>query len=41
MCPEHKDEESIFYAVLDIKSPSERAAYLEKVCRLEIQLHRL
>ena len=32
MCPEYKDEESIFYAVLDIKSPSERAAYLEKVC---------
>ncbi|MHC4539499.1 MAG: protein kinase domain-containing protein, partial [Planctomycetota bacterium] len=32
MCLEHKDEESIFYAVLDIKSPTERAAYLEKVC---------
>ncbi|MHC4536184.1 MAG: protein kinase domain-containing protein, partial [Planctomycetota bacterium] len=32
MCPEHTNEESIFYAVLDIKSPDERTAYLEKVC---------
>ncbi|MFH1882645.1 MAG: serine/threonine-protein kinase, partial [Planctomycetota bacterium] len=38
MCPEHKDEEAIFYAVLDIKSPSERTAYLKRVCGNDTEL---
>ena len=38
MCPEHKDEEAIFYAVLDIKSPVERTAYLERVCGNDTEL---
>ena len=32
MCPEHKDEEAIFYAVLDMKSPADQAAYLKQAC---------
>ncbi len=32
MCPEHENEEAIFYAALDIRSLSERTAYLEKAC---------
>lgn len=38
MCPEHKDEEAIFYAVLDIKSPAERTAYLKRVCGNDTEL---
>ena len=38
MCPEHENEEAIFYATLDIKSPSERTAYLEKACGADKEL---
>ncbi|MHC4435112.1 MAG: serine/threonine protein kinase, partial [Planctomycetota bacterium] len=38
MCREHKDEEAIFYAALDIKSPVERTAYLTTVCGDDTEL---
>lgn len=38
MCPEHKDEEAIFYAALDIKSPAERTAYLKRFCGNDTEL---
>ncbi|UCG59008.1 MAG: serine/threonine protein kinase, partial [Phycisphaerales bacterium] len=38
MFPEHKDEEAIFYAVLEMKSPAERTAYLNKVCGADASL---
>ncbi|MHC4753159.1 MAG: serine/threonine protein kinase, partial [Planctomycetota bacterium] len=38
MCPEHENEETIFYTALDIKSPNERNAYLEKACGINKKL---
>ncbi|MEJ2705862.1 MAG: protein kinase, partial [Sedimentisphaerales bacterium] len=38
MCSEHENEEAIFYAALGIRSPSERAAYLEKACGVDKKL---
>ena len=38
MCPEHNNEEAIFYAALDIKSTAKRTAYLKRACGTDEEL---
>jgi len=38
MCADHRDEEAIFYAALELKSAAERKAYLKQACGDDVDL---